>query len=107
MGMTQDHVCVARGYKAHVSGERDAGEACETQTVVCLQFRELYDVVVAKWLPWKPGQPNVGPGSPWKVTPRCPKSASHVVKQWRRPGKCPRCGVAMKVDPNGQIVLWD
>ena len=101
MGETRDHVCSACGYRANITGGPDAGERCQTLTVVCQQCRALYDVVTAEH-DCSAAPPKWNP-----VTPACPKSASHVVNPWKRKDPCPRCGGSMKIDSKGQYVLWD
>jgi len=101
MGQTRDHVCSACGYRANVSGGPDAGEMCETLTVVCQQCRALYDVVTAEH-----GR-DAAPPNRNSVKPSCPKSASHVVKPWKKKDRCPKCGGSMKIDPEGEHILWD
>ena len=69
------------GYSVLVSAGRDAGTRSVTETVECLDCRELVDVMVAV----------VGDDDP---TPprRCPRCRGERLRAWIPGGGCPRCG---------------
>jgi predicted RNA-binding Zn-ribbon protein involved in translation (DUF1610 family) len=97
MGEWQSFECGSCGYRARVSGGKDAGMVGVTTTIACNVCRELFDVVVLRV--------DI-PGS-GRREPRCPASKAHPVAVWNHPGPCPRCGEALVLDPYGGVTLWD
>ena len=126
MGKTYLYECGLCHYSVRVSGGSAAGVNCETQTVLCRDCRELFDVFrkvrrqsspVGKFRAMNPEIPPAGlAGSPakersWeKPELACPmeydKKIKHRVEVWNDPGRCPRCGNYM--EKNGMAFrLWD
>ena len=126
MGRAYLFECPKCGYRAHVSGGADEGEAFTTQTIACLQCKDLQDVVTALRVPArvtsdlnpekqlssraKPSKPSPPLSSvlnrlplPARTRTRwqqfklaCTKTALHRVREWNQPDKCPRCGVFLE-----------
>jgi hypothetical protein len=120
MGRTYVFHCSRCGYQAQVSGGREEGFHCVTQTVACSDCKALHEVAVklrvAAALPAL--KSNVRPrkellpspidptkillfGEPprtkWVIQkPGCPVAKNHRVTIWTAPGKCPRCGNFME-----------
>jgi len=85
--------CPACGYEAEVSGRRDWGVFHVTETIVCRDCRELFDVRANE----KPQDVEIKNGRIiGELTGiRCPKDPDHQIRPWRGPGACPRCGTRM------------
>ena len=126
MGRSYLFECSKCGYKTKVSGGADQGWDCHVQTVHCRECRTLYDAVVRLRIPHKPAvkgildpwrmpasrlSADVPPAFTWVVGQlpfsgtrfnwvefgiRCPVSATHQVRAWNEPGKCPKCGVYLE-----------
>ncbi|MFA7007056.1 MAG: hypothetical protein WC429_23655, partial [Verrucomicrobiia bacterium] len=81
MGHKYTFRCPACAYLAKVFGGPNAGELVTT-TIVCLDCKKLFDIVT--------GNPLQIPGEkPPKR--RCPKKASHRIKEWKNGDPCPIC----------------
>src|SRR5437764_8579092 len=98
MGMRVDFICPGCGYSAHISGGADSRMHAATQTILCLDCRDLYDVVASTGYPT-----NAPKGIPLK----CPNSPAHAIKVWEHPGPCPNCGQTMTHNENGTVTMWD
>lgn len=94
MGRRYHFACPDCGYSAEVSGGIDCGFQRATDTIECLDCRELRDVTVG----------DVG-SPPVRVVARCPRDARHRIQRWARNGPCPRCETPM--ENHGERCLWD
>lgn len=101
MGCTLNLTCPGCGYTAEVSGAPDCGFVSATETVHCLDCRELYDIVTSE----RAADDNA---LPWVDRPRrCPKRKSHRLEEWTLPGPCPRCAHPITQDDAQIASLWD
>jgi hypothetical protein len=125
MGKTYLFECGLCHYRVKVSGGSDAGVDCHTQTLLCHDCRELFDVFtrvrrqsspVGKFQALHPEIPPAAlAGSParkksWEAAGlTCPMEhdrIKHRVEAWKDPGRCPRCGSFM--EKNGVAFrVWD
>ena len=115
MGKTYLFECGLCHYRVKVSGGSDAGVDCHTQTLLCHDCRELFDVFtrvrrqsspVGKFQALHPEIPPAAlAGSParkksWEAAGlTCPMEhdqIKHRVEAWKSPGRCPRCGSFME-----------
>jgi predicted nucleic acid-binding Zn ribbon protein len=82
-------------YEATVSGGKDCGFCGEVESMVCLDCKELMDVLTAP-------APDLKP-----IEPRCGECKGQNLKKFH-PGKtrCPKCGARLRKDPNSDV-LWD
>jgi len=119
MGRSYLFECSKCSYQAAVSGGMDTGYECRVQTASC---RNLFDAVIrlrvpdtkipaefqrlrtrAPQEPPPPFEaainrlPPTGTKLKWLTFRiQCPISATHRVRAWNDPGKCPRCGNFME-----------
>jgi len=100
MGCQKTFECERCKYSAIVSGAADAGEECCTDTILCIDCRELYDVVSAE------GRSVKGAMDFVEVPVVCPKFKEHRWRLWIFPDACPKCGGLMK-QTVGIVMLWD
>jgi Zn finger protein HypA/HybF involved in hydrogenase expression len=100
MGQLNEYVCNSCGYRAEVSGGGDAGMESVTVTIVCEDCRKLYDIQIGN-SDWTDEQ--IEAQRTFKF--RCPRRATHRIKEWTDGGPCPQCGVPM--ENKGGTVLWD
>jgi predicted RNA-binding Zn-ribbon protein involved in translation (DUF1610 family) len=70
----------------------DAGMMAVTAAPVCAPCRARHDVVVERFR-----------STTLRSAPACGRAP--VPREWRHPGKCPRCGVTLL--RGGAAVLWD
>jgi hypothetical protein len=132
VGKTYLFECPQCQYRVTISGGVDGGLHCETQTIICRDCRQLYDVFTrqrrrqdAVDLVRFPGfhrpdippvilgassvNPSPQPPAPliWRDTKlTCPVEPEHSVEPWNDPGRCPRCGNFM--ERNGfPFRAWD
>jgi len=113
MGRTYAYECAKCGYRAMVAGGEAHGLELSVQTIVCEDCKELYDAVIALRTPDDVPPLSVPPAFDavirrlplflsagslrWEhFSLICPRAGNHVVKEWREPGKCPRCRVYME-----------
>ena len=99
MGSLYQFCCQDCGYQVQISGGKDIGMGCATNTIVCNDCRELYDVLTSDepWLAIK------ADWQPKNYT--CPKTKKHRAELWEHPGACPKCGCRMT---RGQLTInWD
>jgi hypothetical protein len=74
-----------------VSGRDDAIFAGHTTTILCLDCKELMDVMC-------------GTFKGKKVAIRCDRSRKHEWVRWESGGSCPKCGGRMKQGENFILV---
>lgn len=89
-----NRVACSCGYSALVSAQRDAGKRSVSETVTCLDCRELVDVMVAV----------IGSDDPTPLR-RCPRCRGERLAAWAAGGDCPRCGEPTR-DPV-PVGSWD
>ena len=123
--------CSRCRYRVVLSGGADRGAHAFTQTVLCRDCRELFDVPVRlrvapvefklrqrlnRRQPPMPPPELDPPPSGWNlrlasapglvrwanVKLRCPKQGWHRIQPWNRPGPCPRCGNPLE----GTLTPW-
>src|SRR3974377_1853285 len=112
MGRTYLFECTKCVYHVRVAGGPAEGIHFAVQTIACADCKALYDAVTRFRL--SPRQIENPPRTPPpcvaalnRLTPRgverwmkfklaCPVTASHRVRQWRQPDKCPKCGNFME-----------
>ena len=83
------------GYEATISGRKDFGFCGEVESMVCLDCKELMDVLTAP-------APNLKP-----IKPRCDEcKGKNLRKFYPDRTRCPRCGSRLKKDTNSDI-MWD
>jgi len=96
MGCCFDYKCSnpSCGYEATVSGGKDMGFCGEVETMVCLDCKELMDVLTAAAQDLKP------------VEKKCNECEGKNLKVFH-PGKtrCPKCGARLKKSED--FNLWD
>lgn len=96
MGTWVTFECARCQYRAQVSGGDDSGMVVDTTTILCVQCREIFDVVTHSR---KTNRDK-------KI--RCPKDAKHEVRRWTSSDICPRCGdPGMGHAEDGEMTLWD
>jgi hypothetical protein len=132
VGKTYLFECPQCQYRARISGGVDGGLHCDTQTILCRECRQLYDVLTRERrrqgavepskfpafdrpdippvvLGQSSAHPAAQPPAPlvWRDAKlACPVDADHSVEPWRDPGRCPRCGNFM--ERNGfPLRAWD
>jgi len=97
MGSAYSYKCTNSecGYEATISGGKDCGFLGEVESMVCLDCKELMDVLTAP-------APDLKP-----IEPRCDKCMGRNLKKFysSRTG-CPKCGSKIKRDPS-TLVRWD
>jgi hypothetical protein len=91
MATLVDQMCVRCGYTAIVSGRDDAIMAGLTTTILCLDCKELMDVMC-------------GTFKGKKIAIRCGRSRKHTWVRWESGGPCPKCGGRMKRGENFILV---
>ena len=105
MGEVFEHVCVC-GFRATVSGGRDAGMCALTETVVCEECGSLSDRLTHEHTAQRTG----GPGSRFAPVAPAPCEAcgadSARIRPWFSGDPYPSC--ARPLGRSGDsIVLWD
>ena len=100
MGAAFKFDCPSCGYSAEVTGDATFGFMAATETVVCLDCKQLYDVGIGRV---EPPDYRVRPED--RVAPLCPNDERHSVETWKAPGPCPRCGA--QIEQGAMTVLWD
>jgi|UniRef100_A0A7C3WLQ0 uncharacterized paraquat-inducible protein A len=99
MGQLFEFGCDNCGYQAEVSGGEDAGYLIVTRTMICLDCKEVVDVVV--------GESQQGSwGSDTKLH-CCPRCRGLRVVPWPKSRPCPRCGGTMKKLDTRRVCFWD
>jgi predicted nucleic acid-binding Zn ribbon protein len=97
MGSAYSYKCTNSdcGHEATISGGKDCGFLGEVESMVCLDCKELMDVLVAPAPKLKP------------IEPRCDECKGQNLKKFY-PGRtgCPKCGSKIKRDPS-TLVRWD
>ena len=83
-------------YEASISGGKDWGlYSGVVESMVCLDCKELMDVVIAP-------SPDVKP-----IEPRCDECKGQNLKKfYAGRTRCPKCGSKMKIDPHSRP-MWD
>jgi len=85
------------GYEATISGGKDWGFCGEFESMLCIDCKELMDVLTAP-------APDLKP-----IEPRCGECNGRNLKKFY-PGRtrCPKCGSKIKEDPDSKVVvMWD
>lgn len=96
MGTTNEYKCKSCGYLAQVSGHRDAGFMCITETMICNNCMELVDVIIE-------AQPHAQHLD--KFVGLCPNCSTSNVQKWPQDGPCPKCKNEME---QGKLIsFWD
>src|SRR6185369_17258336 len=119
MVRTYSFDCTKCGYIAKVAGGFAEGREFEVQTIACLECRELQDAVTSAVIPAGTSErppliqlmrrlPLLGRMNTRReiFSPACTKSASHTIRDWNQPDKCPRCGVFLERGAF-PLVQWD
>jgi hypothetical protein len=83
---------------ADVSGGSQSGMRSQTTTIVCLDCKELQDVL-STVMNWSDPEPFKS------VEIRCEIDVSHRVQVWQSGDPCPKCGMA--VERGDLTMLWD
>jgi len=100
MGFCFEYKCTnpACGYASTVSGGKDFGFCGEVETMVCLDCKELVDVLVA--------EPAATPPGLKPVERKCAECGNKNLKKFHS-GKtrCPKCGSRLKKSED--FNLWD
>jgi DNA-directed RNA polymerase subunit RPC12/RpoP len=89
--------CPDCGYQAEISGGVDAGDLVITRTMVCLNCKQVVDVVV--------GESHPGSAGSDTDFGRCPRCRGRKVVPWRKDRPCPKCGKRMT--KGRSVCLWD
>ncbi len=99
MGTQFLFTCPDCGYEAEVSGGGDAGMIAASETILCLDCKELSDITTTIW----------AEGNPMDVREefplQCDKNENHTVRLWEHPDNCPRCGQQM--EKGDFTMIWD
>ena len=97
MGSAYSYKCTNPecGHEATISGGKSCGFCGEVESMVCLDCKELMDVLTAH-------APDLKP-----IEPRCNECKGKNLKKFY-PGRtrCPKCRSKMKQDPDS-MVMWD
>ncbi len=100
MGFCFEYQCTnpACGFASTVSGGKDFGFCGEVETMVCLDCKELLDVLVA--------EPAATPSGLKLVERKCDECGGKNLKKFHS-GKtrCPKCGFRLKKSED--FNLWD
>ncbi len=100
MGRLFEFGCEHCGYQAEVSGGEDAGYLIVTRTMICLDCKEVVDVVV--------GESHPGSlGSDIDIVGRCLRCRGRQVVPWPQSRPCPKCGRRMNKLDTGRVCFWD
>jgi len=98
MGTRYGFTCEQCGYETIVSGGKDWGFSCATETMVCHGCNELVDVLI-EVRGHTASDIDYG---------RCPKCRGQNVTPWTKPGPCPKCGGRMLLGHSLVSVMnWD
>jgi hypothetical protein len=112
MGQTYVFECEKCKYHTKVSGGRAEGLEFTVQTIFCHNCREVRDAVTFAKVPLESPE-SVTPPSITQLINRllltgrvetrwqkydlaCVISPQHVVRPWKDPGACPKCGVYLE-----------
>ena len=112
MGQTYVFECEKCKYHTKVSGGQAEGMEFTVQTILCLNCREVRDAVTSAKVPLE-SPPSPTPPSMQALINRllltgrietrwehyelsCVVSPEHVVRPWKDPGSCPKCGVFLE-----------
>jgi len=99
--------CPDCGYAVEISGGLDYGFTGVTQTILCKECKELYDISLEVRAPEMCAKEHEE-GKPWRPSEDelyCPEDDEHKVRAWKHPGKCPRCGGKMMRE--NLTINWD
>ena len=97
MGSAYSYKCTNSecGYETTISGGKDFGFCGEVESMVCLDCKELMNVLIAPAPKLKP------------IEPRCDECKGQNLKKfYSGRTRCPKCGSRLEKDPNSDI-LWD
>ena len=97
MGSAYSYKCTNSecGYETTISGGKDFGFCGEVESMVCLDCKELMNVLIAPAPKLKP------------IEPRCDECKGQNLKKfYSGRTRCPKCGSRLKKDPNSDI-RWD
>lgn len=99
MGQYYKFVCESCGYKTIVSGEPDRGLVTMTDTFVCLDCKEIFDLTIKTYSEtnnkWTERTEEIS----------CEKCKGHNLKTWHKE-ECPKCKSKMTTD-RSVTFLWD
>ena len=101
MGSSFEFKCDKCGYSACVSGGPDRGMVAYVETMVCLDCKELVDVLVA--IEGRDGP--VRDPSREEDFDRCPQCGGKSVTSWPKGRPCPKCGGP--VARGEEVLHWD
>ena len=98
-------------HSALVSGGLDGGDTFWTQTILCLECKELMDAVTTVRRGFEQAEMELTGEideecSAFVVRVRCENDPAHRWREWNFPDVCPRCGGPMSQDPHIGM-LWD
>ena len=103
MGKIFEYKCGQCEYTASVSGGRGVGMTAVVQTMICLDCKELVDVLIGRFgIDGPTGDPDFD-----NDLNLCPECRGSQVRPWSKKRPCPRCGERMSKPDNGLITLWD
>ena len=92
-----EFTCPSCSYGHHGAGCRSALMSGPTWSIVCLDCKELQDVIV-----WEPHDQPDPEDETMPTKPMCGEDPEHRVEEWAHPGPCPKCGTTM--DRNEDLV---
>ena len=114
MGTSFTYKCNKCGYHVQTSGKLDCGFFAVTDTYICQACKEIVDVAVGvhgkKYTKGEVHKQQLGAGTDmdddFYTCPEC-GSDQQLVKWNKKRKPCPRCDGKMKIDPEGEMILWD
>ena len=113
MGTSYTFNCNKCNYSVQTSGKHDVGMHAVTDTYVCNSCKEIVDVLVGlhgeTFLKEKIHllklQDDFLDESEFYSCPEC--GLVDIIEWDKKKKPCPKCGGKMKIDKNGEIILWD
>jgi hypothetical protein len=112
--------CEKCGYSVRSAGGLTEGLDLSAQTIVCEECKQLQDAVIAFKVDAGSGGLKSAPAfadvmnqlsitgpTRWEhFEAACSVDPRHRIREWKQPGKCPRCGVFIEPSPI-PISQWD